>query len=670
MDGLLPQIEEIIPYDAGTVMLVEGSWARAVRRRGYEQFGPGVLEGMNVADFELASLPNLAQMVSTRQPMVIADTAEDSNWKPVAVTPYVRAWIGAPVVAQGEVLACFCLDKREPSFYGPEHARRLMAYAGQVALALQNARLYAAQRRRSEEQRLLLLAARDLSAGLSQAAVLGAIARHMTDGLHNDGCTIYSWDRANDCLVTLLDYSRNANDPLDAVGNTHALSGYPVTRRVLEQRQPAVVSVDEPGADAAEVEVMRGYQLAHMAMLPLYTGEEVFGLVEVVRNYGRPAFTEPDVQLVQSLAAHAAVALENSRLHTAVQENLRELNALLTANEALLSTLELEPLLQNILSAAIQAVPSAQKGTVILADEDREELQIRAVHGYADPRILGLKFGYGLGFAGRTLRENRPQLIVDTAREPSQMPEPQVTEMATVRSAIVAPLVPKDASAPAYGVISLDATVVGAFSAADLRVLVAFANTAAVAIDNARLHAEVQRLAVTDSATGLANPRAFEHALQTEFHRAQRYGYALSLVIMDIDSFKQYNDTYGHPAGNERLRGIADVLRATLRDPDLPVRYGGEEFALLLPHTSKGGALALAERIRVAAEAAAPAGLPRGGPLPGYSLSVGVASFPSDARSADDLLVAADNAELVAKRGGKNRVIAAPPLPGAPPPQD
>jgi len=268
------------------------------------------------------------------------------------------------------------------------------------------------------------------------------------------------------------------------------------------------------------------------------------------------------------------------------------------------------------------------------------------------------------------LRENRPLLVSDAWASAADglTLEPPLPEFAAIRSAIVAPLVPKGASEAPYGVISLDSVPAKAFTAADLRVLVAFANTAAVAIDNARLHAEVQRLAVTDSLTDLANPRAFDQALHLEFHRASRYGYALSLVIMDIDSFKLYNDTYGHPAGNQRLRGIADILRATVRDPDLPVRYGGEEFALLLPHTSKGGALALAERIRVAALAAAPEPAANGGPISGYSLSLGVASFPSDAQTADELLIAADYAELLAKRSGKNRVIAAAPLPGAPPP--
>jgi diguanylate cyclase (GGDEF)-like protein len=298
-------------------------------------------------------------------------------------------------------------------------------------------------------------------------------------------------------------------------------------------------------------------------------------------------------------------------------------------------------------------------GTIILNDPANQVLRVRATYGYRDTRVQSITFAQDQGYSAKAMRENRPLLILDASREPQLARADEIEELRSVASAIVAPLAPKGPLAVPHGVISLDATHRAAFSEADLRILVAFANTAAVAIDNAQLHAEVQRLAVTDSLTGLANPRAFEHALAVEAYRAARYGTPLSLVIMDIDGFKKYNDTFGHLAGNDRLKAIAGILRAEVRDPDLPVRYGGEEFALLLPHTQKAGALILAERIRELAETGAPAA---GAPTSGYTLSLGVATLPTDALTAHELLLAADNAELAAKRAGKNRVCAAEPL--------
>ncbi|MCI0553597.1 MAG: GGDEF domain-containing protein, partial [Anaerolineae bacterium] len=120
-----------------------------------------------------------------------------------------------------------------------------------------------------------------------------------------------------------------------------------------------------------------------------------------------------------------------------------------------------------------------------------------------------------------------------------------------------------------------------------------------------------------------------------------------------------YNDTWGHLAGDGRLRAVADLLRANVRHPDIAARYGGEEFALLLPFTDKSGALLLAERLRAAAQANAPHEPQDGTVIAGYTLSLGVASFPEDGKTSEELLLAADNAELAAKRLGKNRVFAA-----------
>jgi len=126
-----------------------------------------------------------------------------------------------------------------------------------------------------------------------------------------------------------------------------------------------------------------------------------------------------------------------------------------------------------------------------------------------------------------------------------------------------------------------------------------------------------------------------------------------------MDSFKEFNDRYGHPAGDERLKAIANILRENMRDPDAAARYGGEEFAIILPHTTKEGAMSLAERLRESAEEQA-----RGEPttnayIAGYTISLGAATFPYDGLTSTSLLRAADNAKMNAKRLGKNRVCAA-----------
>jgi diguanylate cyclase (GGDEF)-like protein len=342
--------------------------------------------------------------------------------------------------------------------------------------------------------------------------------------------------------------------------------------------------------------------------------------------------------------------------HTREIERARELDALLQAHSALVSTLDLDPLLNNILQAALGAIPAAEKGAVLLTGPTPDSLQVRALQGYADPRIQNLAFVGTSGYSARALRDRRAWRIDDVHADAEVRYDGEIGEMRDIRSAICVPLLLQNEP---VGVIALDATRPAAFTESDLRLLVAFANTAAIAISNAHLHAEIQAMANRDGLTGAANRRMLDASLAIEVDRAQRYGHPVSLIFMDLDSFKIYNDTFGHPAGDDRLQATAAMLRGLTRYPDVLARYGGEEFALLLPHTDKAGALALAERVRATAQGEAGVA---SGFVPGYTLSLGVAEFPRDALTPEGLLRAADEAELAAKRAGKNRVKGAPTL--------
>ncbi len=179
---------------------------------------------------------------------------------------------------------------------------------------------------------------------------------------------------------------------------------------------------------------------------------------------------------------------------------------------------------------------------------------------------------------------------------------------------------------------------------------------ASIAIENERLHRTVKRQAITDELTQLANRRRFTETLAVEVRRAERFGDPLALVLADLDDFKLINDEYGHQAGDEVLRRFSDVLRENVRDFDLPVRYGGEEFAVLLPETGLDGAERLARRLQAALLRLR---LPEiTGDRPPVTASFGVAAFPA-ARSAEELLSAADGALYRAKAAGKNRVASA-----------
>jgi diguanylate cyclase (GGDEF)-like protein len=170
--------------------------------------------------------------------------------------------------------------------------------------------------------------------------------------------------------------------------------------------------------------------------------------------------------------------------------------------------------------------------------------------------------------------------------------------------------------------------------------------------------AELERLSVTDPLTGLANRRRLMAELEREVLRSGRLERPCAVVMLDVDHFKRFNDTYGHPAGDELLRRLADALRRLVREVDTPARYGGEEFMVILPETPNSQAAAIAERIRarVAEERFAPNG---DGEQVGCTVSIGLANFPGDAGTPEALIEAADDALYRAKEGGRNRVVAA-----------
>ena len=217
-----------------------------------------------------------------------------------------------------------------------------------------------------------------------------------------------------------------------------------------------------------------------------------------------------------------------------------------------------------------------------------------------------------------------------------------------VASVALGPMVPSNR---AHGQITV-ARRGAPFTDDDRDVMRSLATQTTLALDNVELHHQVQRQAVTDELTGLANHGRFQELLSAEIDQVRRYEHPVGLIMLDLDDFKSVNDTYGHQQGDVVLKHVARVLRESSRDADSPARYGGEEMALILPHTDLQGAYAIAERVRTAIEALRIPRLDRQGILR-ITASVGVtASVDGDK---DALIAEADGALYAAKRAGKNR---------------
>lgn len=217
------------------------------------------------------------------------------------------------------------------------------------------------------------------------------------------------------------------------------------------------------------------------------------------------------------------------------------------------------------------------------------------------------------------------------------------------------PMLPLNRGGRVHGLITV--VVKGrSFSDEDHELLRSLASQATLALENIELHHQVQRQAVTDELTGLTNHGRFQELLSGELEQVRRYQYTVGLIMLDVDDFKAINDSYGHQQGDIVLRNIARVVRESSRETDWPARYGGEEMAVILPHTDLEGSYAIAERVRTAIEDLRVRRLDGGGVLR-ITASLGVVSSSEGDKQA--LIAAADGALYEAKRQGKNRTLRA-----------
>ncbi|WP_324717076.1 diguanylate cyclase [Carboxydochorda subterranea] len=318
--------------------------------------------------------------------------------------------------------------------------------------------------------------------------------------------------------------------------------------------------------------------------------------------------------------------------------HLKELAALYRLAQAMRDVLDMPALLFRVLDI-IESELGWRDCCIFLVEPGSEDLTMAAASG-AFSGWEGLRLRRGQGMNGWVAAHGVPVLVPDVTREPRYVPGP-----ASTRSEVV---VPVSAGGRVIGTLTVDAPVVHAFSLEQVQAIAAVAHQAAVAVEVAQLHQQVRRAAIRDGLTGLFNHRHFYERLEEELERAARYGYGLHVAIGDVDGLKGVNDSLGHLAGDKVLAELARLLRQHSRRYDVVARYGGDEFAVIMPQTDRQGALAMTRRLDGAAREAVLAWQGRLFPLP--TVSWGLAGFPEDGHRPAELVAVADTRMYLAKR--------------------
>lgn len=344
--------------------------------------------------------------------------------------------------------------------------------------------------------------------------------------------------------------------------------------------------------------------------------------------------------------AQLSVHGELERANTELSRRLTALALLYHVSRSLNATLELPELLGRISTLVTERLRIDYFSVLLVNAEGRLEEAASVPPRAGAPRGT---FRLGEGAAGQAAQSLLPVYLADLARTPDARP------LGPVEGSLLS--LPVVHQGRLLGVLNLQRTGTEAFAAEEVELLAAVADQAAMAIQNARLHAETVALSVTDALTGLANRRQLFRQLEQEVARAARFRTHLSVVMMDLDHFKEVNDAAGHLAGDAVLRQVAEVLKGQLRRVDVVARYGGEEFCLVLPQVAKADAVEVAEKLRRSI-----AELSFGSVGPGkMTASAGVAHLPTDASTLEGVLEAADAALYASKHRGRNQITAFEP---------
>ena len=514
------------------------------------------------------------------------------------------------------------------------------------------------QKQALQAQTLTSLSHAYAKAGLDGDQVKATIAQRTAEAF-GGACVIRLYSENDQALIPASWYLARAG--VEKTPTTVSDFGIPGDLPTTYQKAwqaGEIIAIDDVNSETIQQELPIGYlpfldqqSFDKLVAIPLRAQGRLIGILSLLGSGANEIFSSFETSSFQTLSDQASLAIENARLYSVQTLRAREMDALHLATTALLKTIELEALLSQILDAAQSAIPAAEQGWLHLVAPDTGELQIRAVTGYSDPRIRKIHFPTRRDYPAQAMRERKPILILDTQTEPGIITTHDAEEMRLVRSVIVAPLI---FGQDVLGTISICSLQSHAFTESDLRLLVSFAATTTAALQNALLHSEVQRLAITDALTGQYNRRGLFELGKREIERFHRFQRPLTAIMLDIDHFKLVNDTFGHNTGDQVLKALTLRIARSIREVDIFGRYGGDEFVVLLPETDLFTASNVAERLRQ---------IVMDSPLPTQdvpvvvTISLGLAKASHETLDLTSLLDRADTALYQAKQKGRNQVV-------------
>jgi len=582
------------------------------------------------------------------QPELVAAWQRDPvfrEFRRILIAEGLRTLVVVGLQMRERCYGALLVGSRKRRVFQPQELRMALAIGNQVSVALENWSLYRAAERHSEELHILHRVGEALRSTFDLKTQVETLRRELRGLLGTTNFSLALQDSPEGPLETVVAFESGEFDTGLPGAQASGLGDY-----IVRARSPLLISGDVLGTARRLGISPVDPRIRTWCGVPIHFSDGSMGVLALADFEREHAITDRQFELIQVLANEAAGAIENARLFHKEQRRASHLALLNELGQK--ATAVLNP--QELLASICQQVQSAFDyglTRIEVVSEERDELVVEAQAGYGTD-LLGRRVRFGEGLAGIAADSGEPVLANAVAREPRY-----VAIRPGVRSALSLPLKYRD---QILGVLSLESQREQAFSQQDVLTLRTLADQLAIGLHNARAYQTALEQAITDGLTGLKTHRYFMEALDREWRHATRSGQHFSLIMVDLDGFKQVNDRQGHLEGDKILTAVANLLADRVRQSNVVARYGGDEFAILMPETKTEQAEILAERLRAALETDPVMAAHQ------VTGSFGIATFPVHGPTQEEILRVADSGMYLAKhqKGNLVRVASLAPQSG------
>ncbi len=546
----------------------------------------------------------------------------------------LRSMICAPIISEQEPLGCINIYYRKKYTFDQTEVNAISLFCNLSAIALENAKFHKETEKKLQDIVELSEICLSINSLVSIDEIIHSILNIATNlvNARGGGLVLIKPNEIDIDRAYYLDKSTPDLKPYK--GEAHLMSE--LIRQIIGSKKNLCIP-DTSVSKLINPEKLNNKEWRAVLGIPLKIKEKITGVLLVNDSQPRD-FSEREVSLVNFLVNEAAVAIENARLYENIERRMRELSILYEVGQGLISSLELDTLFD----ATLQRLKDSMNFVncaILFVDEGNNELYFRSSIGYSE-EVTRMRLKMGEGLTGYAAQTGKLVYVPDVNKDSRY-----IKGMGETQSEVTVPL---EVGRKVIGVLDVESPMINAFGEWEINMLKSVAAQLSVVIENSMLYEETRALSLTDPLTEVANRRHFNIILDAELKRSERYGRPLSLIIIDLDHFKEYNDRYGHPAGDVVLKEFTKTMIAEIRDIDFMARYGGDEFIIILPETDVLFAKLVGERIRQKIEI---------NPIdPSITISLGIASFPKDSRDRESLIESADRALYIAKQLGGNRI--------------